>query len=144
MIETGAYETGITGYFWDHPVVCVTDYFCGIMGYFSNRSGSLCYRLGYFLDHPVVCTTHKISRITGYVSIHPGSLLCRLVFCTGITGYFSGLTACSVVHTVLLNKVKMQYMQISNIKDASLKRPTAGQSTPMVKCCMPDMKILKN
>ncbi len=33
-------------------------------------------------------------------------------------------------------KVKTQYVQMSNIIDASIKHPISGQSTPMVNCCM--------
>ena len=36
----------------------------------------------------------------------------------------------------LLYKVKMQYVQISNIIDTSIKRPISGQSTLLVKGCM--------
>ena len=37
---------------------------------------------------------------------------------------------------VLPFKVKVQYVQTSNVIDPSIKHPISGQSTPMVKDCM--------
>ena len=37
---------------------------------------------------------------------------------------------------ILLYKVKMQYVQVLNIVDTSIKHQISGQSTPMVKGCM--------
>ena len=39
-------------------------------------------------------------------------------------------------YKVLLYKVKTQYVQISNIKDTSIKHQIFGQSAPVVNGCM--------
>ena len=43
---------------------------------------------------------------------------------------------CDKASSAIQIKVKMQYVQISNIKDTSIIHTISGQSTPMVKSCM--------